>query len=129
MVSRQLRHTSTRFTPPSSSAHPVTGIAPVTPVAPSAGVSNAPKGAALGTGALWARAKVRPAIVNVPLRAAVLPASEYVTVPLPLPLDPLMIVAKLLFDVAVQKQPVVVATVTVPLPPEDVYVADVGEML
>src|SRR5690349_7553921 len=40
------RHSSTRVTPVSSSAQPVTGSAPCTPVVPSLGVSNEPNGGA-----------------------------------------------------------------------------------
>ena len=41
-----------RLTPTSSSAHPVTGVLPVMPVAPFAGVSKDPNGAAVVAGAL-----------------------------------------------------------------------------
>ena len=54
-------------------------------------------------------------------------ATEYPTVPLPLPLAPLVIVSQLALLVAVQPQPLVVVTPTVAAPPLAVGVALVGD--
>jgi hypothetical protein len=61
--------------------------------------------------------------VRVPVRAElpVLAATEYPTVPLPLPLDPLVIVSQdVLLLTAVQAQPVPAVTATVPVAADDV---------
>jgi len=62
---------------------------------------------------------VRPAIVSVAVRAIVpvLAAAVYATVPDPVPLAPLVMVAHVAALAAVQLQPAVVVTSTVPLPP------------
>jgi hypothetical protein len=49
--------------------------------------------------------------------------------PLPLPLDPPVIVIQLALLVAVQLQPAGALTETVPLPPEAPKEADVGEIV
>src|ERR1051326_8357616 len=63
--------------------------------------------------------KVFPAMVIVPVRRSpLLAATEKLTVPLPDPLPPLLIVIQLgLLLVAVQAQPVPAVTFTLPLPP------------
>ena len=58
--------------------------------------------------------------VSVPLRCGpVLLATEKSTVPFPVPLAPDVTVMKLALVVAVQPQPLVVMTFTVPVPPFD----------
>lgn len=73
----------------------------------------------------------RPAIVSVAFRAIVpvLAAAVYATVPEPVPLAPLVIVAHVAALVAVQLHPADVVTVTVPLPPLAGSDWLVGEML
>ena len=58
-----------------------------------------------------------PATVRVPVRVCELPfaATEKLTVPVPLPDKPLVIVSQLALDVAVQAHPTIVVTVTAPL--------------
>jgi hypothetical protein len=68
--------------------------------------------------------------VKVPLRDEdpVFAATEYPTLPLPLPLDPLVIVSHdVLLLTAVHVQPVPAVTETVPVPADGVKVCDVGE--
>jgi hypothetical protein len=77
----------------------------------------------------WLRVNVWPAILDAKVRDEldVLAATEYVTVPLPVPLEPESIVTH---DVppAVQLQPVCVVTSTVPVPPEAAKDCSVGEI-
>lgn len=70
-------------------------------------------------GAPWLTVKDFPAIVKVPVRALVLvlAATENLTVPLPEPLLPEVMVIQLAWLTAVQLQELVVATFTVPVPP------------
>ena len=72
---------------------------------------------------------VWPATVSVPVwgDVDVLAATEYPTVPLPLPLAPLVIVSQLALLVAVQPHPLVVVTPTVAAPPLAVGDALVGD--
>ena len=72
---------------------------------------------------------VWPATVSVPERGVEVEETEYVTEPFPLPLDPLVMLAKPTFDTAVHEQPVPAVTPIVPLPPAAGSDADVGEML
>ena len=75
--------------------------------------------------------KICPAIVIVPLRffgRPVYAATEYVTVPLPLPLAPPVTVIHEALLVAVQAQPASAVTATAPVLPAGPYVARVGEM-
>ncbi len=69
--------------------------------------------------ASWFTVKVLPAMVIVPdlelLR--LFAATEYFTVPLPLPLLPDVTVIQLLLLAAVQEQPAVAVTLTLPVPP------------
>lgn len=67
----------------------------------------------------WVTVNVDPAIVSVPERAPpVLAATVYVTLPLPVPLAPPVIVIQLAPVVAVHVQPDCVVTVTgPPVPP------------
>jgi hypothetical protein len=62
---------------------------------------------------------VCPATVSVPVRLLVFvfAATEYPTVPLPLPLLPEVIVIQAALLAAVQVQPVGAVTVTLPVPP------------
>jgi hypothetical protein len=52
-----------------------------------------------------------------------------VTEPLPVPVAPALIVIHATLLVALHAQPVAAVTVTVPLPPADVGLADVGEIV
>lgn len=63
--------------------------------------------------------RVCPAIVTVPVRLVVLVFCETVklTVPLPEPVAPEVMVIQVSLDVAVQLQPAVVVTAALPLPP------------
>jgi len=74
---------------------------------------------------------VWPAIVSVPVRdnAEVLAPTLYVTVPLPAPLAPAVTDSHPVFVVAVQLQPALAVTVTVPVVATAVVrFADVGEI-
>jgi hypothetical protein len=74
--------------------------------------------------------KLCPPIVSVPLRA-VLPAfgaTEYPTVPLPLPLAPEAIVIQVALLRAVQEHALGAVTATLPLPPTAATEALVGEI-
>ena len=74
---------------------------------------------------------VWPAIVNVPVRgdADVFAPTLYVTVPLPVPFAPAVTDSHAVFVVAVQMQPALAVTVTVPVVATgDVRFADVGEI-
>ena len=75
--------------------------------------------------------KVDPAIVSVPVRAPpVLASTVYLTVPLPVPLLPLVMVIQFAVVVAVHGQPDCVVTVTgPPLPPWVGNDSLVGEMV
>ena len=74
--------------------------------------------------------KVDPAIVSVPVRAPpVLASTVYLTVPLPVPLLPLVMVIQFAPVVAVHGQPDGVVTVTSPLPPSFGNDSLVGEMV
>ena len=70
--------------------------------------------------ASWLTVKVLPAMVMVPLRAGpVFPDAEYPTVPLPVPLEPEVMVIQSALLVAVQVQVLSEAvTVILPFPPE-----------
>ena len=72
-----------------------------------------------------------PAIVKAAVRddEAVLAATEYATVPLPVPLDPELMVAQDTPVAAVQEQPLVAVTEMDPVPPLLVKEALDGEML
>jgi hypothetical protein len=71
-----------------------------------------------GGGAACDTVNVVPAIVSVPLRAApVFCATLKLTVPLPLPLAPLVTLIHVALDAAVQVQLVPAVTVTESLPP------------
>jgi hypothetical protein len=74
--------------------------------------------------------KVRPAIVMVPVRAAVaaLAAAAYPTEPGPVPDPPEVTVSQLAFEAAVQAQPVPAVTETLPVDPGAVIVAAAGEI-
>jgi hypothetical protein len=68
--------------------------------------------------ASWLTVNVLPPIVSVPERAEPeLAATEYPTVPLPLPLAPLVTVSQAALLVAVQEQPGGATTPTLPVPP------------
>jgi hypothetical protein len=71
-----------------------------------------------------------PAIVSVPERelVPVLAATEKVTVALPVPLAPAVMVIQAAPLVAVQLQPLLVATLELPLPPPEGNEALAGEM-
>jgi hypothetical protein len=74
---------------------------------------------------------VWPAIVSVPLRDAdpVFAPTLYVTVPLPVPLEPAVTDSQAVFVVAVQVHPVLAVTVTVPVvATAEVKSAEVGEI-
>jgi hypothetical protein len=73
---------------------------------------------------------VSPAMVNVPVRSPpVFAATLNVTVPLPLPLEPVVTVIQLALLTAVQAQPDCVVTATgPPVPPEALNVWLVGAM-
>ena len=79
--------------------------------------------------AAWLTVKVCPAMVMDPLREdPVLGSTVYLTVPLPVPLLPLLIsIHELLLD-AVQPQPVPVVTSTFPVSPPDPTLSLVGEI-
>jgi hypothetical protein len=68
---------------------------------------------------LWVTVTVCPATVNVPVRPVVeaLDATEYVTVPLPVPLAPAVTVIQAMLLVAVQLQPLAAVTLAVAVPP------------
>jgi hypothetical protein len=71
--------------------------------------------------------KVCPAIVIVPLREGpLLAATVYWTVPLPLPLAPVVIVIQASLLVAVQAQPLVTITLTEFVPPDEMKFCMVG---
>jgi hypothetical protein len=74
--------------------------------------------------------KVRPAIVTVPVRrlAVVFAEMAYTTVPLPEPLMPDLMVIQEALLVAVQAQPLWVATLTDPVPAEDLKLLLEGAM-
>ena len=74
---------------------------------------------------------VWPAMVNVPVRELepVLAATEKVTVPLPVPLAPDVIVIQVALLVAVQGQPLLAATLELPLPPPEGNEALAGEIV
>ena len=95
----------------------VTAIVPLPP----AGASAMVRGLTVNVQAAAASVTVNvlPAIVSVADLAdvAVLAAAVYPTLPLPLPLAPLVIVTHDAPLVAVQVHPAVVVTVTVPVPP------------
>jgi len=73
---------------------------------------------------------VWPAIVSVPVRelVSVLAVTENAVVPLPVPLAPAVIVIQVALLVAVQAQPLLVATLELPLPPQDGNEAPAGEI-
>jgi len=72
---------------------------------------------------------VCPAIVIVPARAPPdMDATEYCTVPLPLPFAPEAIVSHDTALLADQAQPLPAVTVTLPLPPPAAALALVGEI-
>ena len=73
--------------------------------------------------------RVCPAIVSVPVRelVAVLTAAAYVTVPLPVPLLPLLIDSHVALLVAVHPQTLVVVTEAVELPPAAATLCVVGD--
>lgn len=78
-------------------------------------------------GASCVTVNVFPATVSVPLRLApVFAATVKLTVPLPLPLLPALIVIQLSLLVAVHVQPAVVVIFELPLPPAAVKVCVVG---
>jgi hypothetical protein len=72
---------------------------------------------------------VRPAIVIVPVRGLVevFPAAAYVTVPLPLPLAPAVMVSHDAFDVADQEHPLVAVTAMLLVEAPAAIVAFAGE--
>jgi hypothetical protein len=75
--------------------------------------------------------KVLPAIVSVPVRdpAPVFAPTLYVTVPLPFPFEPPVTDSQLVFVVAVQMQPALAVTATVPVVADgDVKFADAGKI-
>ena len=74
--------------------------------------------------------KVRPAMVIVPVRAAVaaFAAAEYPTDPDPVPDAPDVTVSQLAFDAAVHVQPVPAVTETLPVDAVAATVADVAEI-
>src|SRR5215831_18103303 len=87
---------------------------------------------ALATGAVcadWLMVMVCPATVSVPVRLPVeaLAATEYATLPLPVPLEPDVIVIQEAPLLAVQLEAAV--TPTLPLPPPAPYEALAGETL
>jgi len=73
---------------------------------------------------------VRPAIVNVPLRSlpVVFAAAVKLTVPFPVPVDPLVMVIQLALLAAIHSHPDCVVTATVPVPPALSIVALFGEI-
>jgi hypothetical protein len=83
-----------------------------------------------GTGASCVTVNVRPAIVAVPVRCVVpvFAATEYPTVPLPLPLAPDVIVIHDAELDAVHAQPVVVVTLTDPVEALDASDVALGEI-
>ena len=85
----------------------------------------------VGVAAAWLTVKVWPPIVTVPVRAGSgLSAAETVTVPLPVPLAPLVTVSHGAFEAAVHAHDGADAvTVIVPVPPSAVTVAVVGEIV
>jgi hypothetical protein len=91
----------------------VIAVSTATPVAPLAGL----RFVMVGGAPAWVTVWVRPAIVSVPVLAfvPVLAATVKVAVPLPVPLEVVVIQEGALL-VAVQAQPPCVATVTLPDP-------------
>src|SRR4051812_1232010 len=75
----------------------------------------------------WLTVTVCPATVSVPLRAPLAAATEKVTVPLPVPLAPDVIVMKSDRLVAVQVQDASVVTFTVNVPPLVAEFTEVGD--
>lgn len=76
----------------------------------------------------WVAVNVRPAIVAVAVRCrdVVFGVAVNVTVPLPVPLAPLVSVSHAVLLAAVQAQPAVVVTVTDGAPPLESRFSDVG---
>jgi hypothetical protein len=74
---------------------------------------------------------VCPAIVNVPVRLlpVLFAATVKLTVPFPVPVDPLVMVIQLALLTAVHAHPDCVVTETVPVPPAFSNVSLVGEMV
>jgi hypothetical protein len=72
---------------------------------------------------------VFPAIVIVAVRedVPVFETAEYATAPLPCPLEPLVILSHEALEEAVQEQPAVPVTATVPVAPAAAGASDVGE--
>jgi hypothetical protein len=107
----------------------VTATVPVPPVPANAWLDgemlNAQPAADCVTVKLW------PATVNVAVRLdeVVFAATLKDTVPLPVPLEPPVTVTQLAPLVAVQAQPVIVVTATLPVPPAPASACVDGEML
>lgn len=100
-------------------AHPLPAVTVIVPFAAEAPI-EVPVGEMVnvhGTGASWVTVNVRPAIVTVPVRwfVPVFAATEYPTVPGPLPLAPDVIVIHEAELDALQPHPVVVVTLTEPV--------------
>ena len=74
---------------------------------------------------------VRSAIVNVPVRSlpVAFAATVKLTVPFPVPLDPLLTVIQAALLTAVHVQPACVVTETAPVPPALSIEVFIGEML
>jgi hypothetical protein len=79
----------------------------------------------------WVTVNVLPAIVTVPVRGDtdVFAAELKLTEPLPAPDAPAVTVSQLSLLTAVQAQPAGAVTVTVPVPPFDTTLCDVGEIV
>jgi hypothetical protein len=79
----------------------------------------------------WVTVKVLPAIVSVPLRDETDPFAVAVneTDPLPDPEDPAVTVTQAALLTAVHAHPAGAVTLTVPLPPPDATLWDVGEIV
>jgi hypothetical protein len=102
-------------------AHPAGALTAVDPVAPFAAIEVL-TGVSVNVqpSAAWLTVKVWPAIVSVPCRVCVTPfaAAANVTVPLPLPLAPVLTLSQAgVLVAAVQAQPVGAVTLAEPLPP------------
>jgi hypothetical protein len=79
----------------------------------------------------WESVNVLPPIAIVPVRGVVVvfAVAVYETEPLPVPLDPALIVIHASVSVAVQSQPPAAVTTTLPVPPDEGTLAAAGAIV
>ena len=113
-------------------AQPVAADTVTVPVPPpAAALADAGEIVGVHGAPAWVSVNVLPPIVIVPVRGVVVvfAAAVYETEPLPVPLDPALMVIHESVSVAVQSQPPAAVTATVPVPPEEATLAAAGAIV